>query len=128
MQTGSERIRVLITLRADFLDRCLTFPELKDLLEDRQVLLGNLDQEALRDVVVRPAQVVGAFFEKGLVSAILRDIEAQPGALPLLQHALYELWRARRGPWLTLEAYEASDGVSGALRPLTMPSRLNNDK
>ena len=28
---------------------------------------------------------------------------------------MYELWRARRGPWLTLEAYEASGGVAGAL-------------
>jgi WD40 repeat protein/energy-coupling factor transporter ATP-binding protein EcfA2 len=116
VQRGDHRIRVLITLRADFLDRCLAFPQLKNLLQDRQMLLGPLDEPALRDAIVRPAQVVGAFFEKGLVSTILRDLQAQPGALPLLQHALYELWRARRGPWLTLDAYETSGGVSGALQ------------
>jgi WD40 repeat protein len=113
---GDRRILILITLRADFLDRCLAFPQLKDLLQDRQMLLGPLDEPALRDAIVRPAQAVGAYFEKGLVSTILRDVGAQPGALPLLQHALYELWRARRGPWLTLDAYEASGGVSGALQ------------
>src|SRR4029079_751061 len=59
---------------------------------------------------------VDALFEKGLVNTILRDVAAAPGALPLLQHALYELWRARRGPWLTIDAYEASGGVQGALQ------------
>jgi hypothetical protein len=67
-------------------------------------------------VIVRPAQVVGAFFEKGLIGTILRDIKKRPGALPLLQHALYELWQARHGPWLTLKAYEVSGGVTGALK------------
>jgi WD40 repeat protein len=88
---------------ADFLNHCLAFPELKNLLQDKQLLLGPLDQSVLRDVIVRPAQHVGAFFEKGLVQTILRDIEDNPGSLPLLQHALYELWRARRGPWLTMD-------------------------
>ena len=116
VQHGEGSIRLVITLRADFLDRCLAFPQLKDLLQDRQILLGPLNEPALRDAIVRPAQLVGAFFEKGLVSTILRDVQAQPGVLPLLQHALFELWRARRGPWLTLEAYEAIGGVSGALQ------------
>ena len=35
--------------------------------------------------------------------------------MPLLQHALDELWRARRGPWLTVAAYEDSGGVRAAL-------------
>jgi WD40 repeat protein/energy-coupling factor transporter ATP-binding protein EcfA2 len=116
IQRGDGRMRVLITLRADFLDRCLAFSALRDLLQDRQVLLGPLDVPALREAIVRPAQAVGAFFEKGLVNTILRDVEAVPGALPLLQHALFELWHARRGPWLTLDAYEASGGVRGALQ------------
>jgi len=113
--SSQHQIRIVITLRADFLNYCLAFSELKDLLQDNQLLLGPLDQSVLRDVIVRPAQQVGAFFEKGLVKTILRDVEDNPGSLPLLQHALYELWRARRGPWLTLEAYEKSGGVRGAL-------------
>ncbi len=109
-------IKIVVTLRADFLDRCLEYPELKDLLQDRQYLLGELGDEALREVIVQPAMAVGAFFEKGLVELILRDVKGQAGVLPLLQHALDELWRARRGPWLTVAAYDASGGVTGALR------------
>ena len=63
---GNGSIRVVITLRADFLDRCLAYGELRELLQDRQVLLGALTESALRDAIVRPAQEVGAFFEKGL--------------------------------------------------------------
>jgi formylglycine-generating enzyme required for sulfatase activity len=115
VEHGDARIRILITLRADFLDRSLAFPALRELLQDRHVLLGALDDAALREAIVQPAHEAGAFFEKGLVNAILRDVSARPGATPLLQYALYELWRHRRGPWLTLEAYEASGGVQGAL-------------
>jgi hypothetical protein len=52
------RFRVVITLRADFLPHCLRMPELKGLLQDRQLLLGELatDEAALREVIQRPAQ------------------------------------------------------------------------
>ena len=83
VEHGDGRIHVLITLRADFLDRCLAFPALRGLLEDRQVLLGPLDEPALREVIVRPAQEVGALFEKGLVNMILRDVAAEAGASAL---------------------------------------------
>ena len=110
MQSSGGEIRVLITLRADFLDRCLEFPALRELLQDRQLLLGEVGDEALREAIVMPAQNVGAFFEKGLVNLILRDVTGEHGSLPLLQHALFELWKTRRGPWLTLAAYEESGG------------------
>ncbi|PTL85852.1 TIR domain-containing protein [Vitiosangium sp. GDMCC 1.1324] len=109
-------IRVLVTLRADFFGRCLELPVLRELLQENQVLLGSLGKEALRDAIVRPAREVGAFLEKGLVGTILKDVSNEPGALPLLEHALYELWRARNGAWLTLSAYEATGGVAGALQ------------
>ncbi|HEX5751644.1 MAG TPA: TIR domain-containing protein [Archangium sp.] len=116
VEHGGGALRVIITLRADFFERCLRIPTLRLLLQDREVLLGSMGPEALRDAIIRPAQAVGAFLEKGLVSAILKDVSQEPGSLPLLEHALYELWRARSGAWLTLSAYEASGGVAGALQ------------
>ncbi len=110
------RSACILTLRADFLDRCLALPDLRKMLEDRQVLLGPMDEPALREAITCPTMEVGAFFEKGLVSMILRDVGNEPGYLPLLEHALYELWQARGGPWLTMDAYEASGGVAGALQ------------
>ena len=112
------RFRAVITVRADFMPHCLRVPELKNLLQDRQLLLGELakDDEALREIIQRPAHEVGAMLETGLMEVLLADVHSQTGALPLLEHALSELWRARRGPWLTLDAYKKSGGVGGALR------------
>lgn len=111
------RFRSVITVRADFYPHCLRLPDLKSLLQDRQLLLGELakDDAALREVIQRPAQEVGAMLETGLMDVLLADVRRQTGALPLLEHALSELWRNRRGPWLTLDAYKQSGGVSGAL-------------
>jgi hypothetical protein len=130
-ENSDGRIRVLITLRADFIPQCLEYPQLRSLLESNQLLLGELGPEALREAIKFPARKVGAFFENGLVELILRDVQRQRGSLPLLQHALKELWQARRGPWLTLDAYEKSGGVAGALRrraQYTYEKKLQNDQ
>ncbi|MFM9964331.1 MAG: hypothetical protein ACKV2Q_24275 [Planctomycetaceae bacterium] len=59
---------------------------------------------------------MGAYFEKGLVARILKDVENQNGSLPLLQHALKELWEQRRFGFLTDDAYDETGGVEGALK------------
>jgi hypothetical protein len=117
IENSDGRIRIVATIRADFTHHCLGISPLRNLLQDRQLLLGELvDQpHALRQIVVRPAQAVGAMFETGLVSLIIRDVQGERGALPLLEHALERLWQNRRGPWLTVSAYEASGGVPGAV-------------
>lgn len=114
--SSGRRFRVLLTIRADFLERALRYPVMRDLLQDHQYLLGELGSDEIRESVVRPAQFVGAFFESGLVDLILRDVAGQRGILPQLQHALYELWQARRGAWMTLDKYRAMGGVAGSLQ------------
>ena len=54
-------------------------------------------------------------FELGLVPAIVTDVVDQPGALPLLQYGLTELFERREGRMLTSKAYQAIGGVLGAL-------------
>jgi WD40 repeat protein/energy-coupling factor transporter ATP-binding protein EcfA2 len=111
------RLRGVITVRADFIEPCLQIPDLKALLQDRQLLLGELgkDTVALREVIQRPAQEVGAMLETGLTEVLLADMGRQSGALPLLEDTLLELWRTRRGPWLTHSSYKALGGLAGAL-------------
>lgn len=113
------RFRLVITLRADFLARSLEFASLRALLQNErnpQLLLGELSQAALLEVIVLPAQHAGAYFEKGLVERISKDVEDQRGSLPLLEYALTQLWAKRRGRWLTNEGYSAIGRVAGALR------------
>ena len=107
--------RVLVTLRADFLDHPLRDPEFGELLRAGMVAVAAPSEDELAEAIERPARRVGVRFEPGLVSQIVADVRDQPGALPLLQYALTELFANRAGDVLTLEGYLATGGVVGAL-------------
>jgi WD40 repeat protein/energy-coupling factor transporter ATP-binding protein EcfA2 len=109
------RCAVLLTLRADFYPKCSAYPELSARIAEQQFLVSLMGRDNLRQAIEEPAWHVGLEFEPGLVETILTDIENQPGALPLLEHALLELWERRQGHLLTLEAYRESGGVEGAI-------------
>jgi len=68
-----------------------------------------------RLAIERPSQLVGCELEPGLVELLCHDVQGQAGGLPLLQHALLELWRRREGRRLTRAAYKTIGGVQGAL-------------
>ncbi len=109
------RCVVALTMRADFYPKCATYPELSTRIAAQQFLVSPMDADGLRQAIEEPARHVGLEFEEGLVATILDDVMNQPGALPLLEHALLELWERRRGQMLTLEAYRESGGVEGAI-------------
>ena len=106
---------VVLTMRADFYPKCAAYAELAQLLTAHQFLVGPMDADGLRQAIEEPARRVGLEFEEGLTATILEDVGKEPGALPLLEHALLELWERRRGSMLTLEGYRDAGGVDGAL-------------
>jgi WD40 repeat protein len=109
------RTNVIVTLRADFYVRCAAYRELAQLLAAQQMLVGPMDVDGLRQAIEEPARRAGLELEEGLSDTILADVAAEPGALPLLEHALLELWERRRGDMLTLQGYRRAGGVHGAL-------------
>ncbi len=108
-------LRVVITLRADFYDRPLQFQPLAGLFQEHTELILPLDSDELTWAVQEPARRLGVAFEAALLPAIVADVTAQPGALPLLQYALTELFDARVKRTMTREAYAKIGGVPGAL-------------
>lgn len=109
------RIRVITTIRADFLDRPLAYGDFAEALAPGLVTIGPPTRDGLAQAVAGPARAVGLELEPGLVDRIIGDIEGQPGALPLLQYALTEMFTFREGATLTAAAYEATGGVTAAL-------------
>jgi hypothetical protein len=105
-------------LRADFYDRLSQYPELARLIKDHHQLVLPMELEDLRAVIEEPAALpdVQLSFEGPLVGDLLFEVQGQPGALPLLQFALDQLFQRRSGHQLTLAAYQAIGGVRGALR------------
>jgi WD40 repeat protein len=114
-------IFMLLTLRADFYAHCAPYAALRDVLSNQQVYIGPMSGEELRRAIEEPAKRAGWELEPGLVEVLLNDIgadrayAAEPGALPLLSHALLETWHRRRGRTLTVSGYLASGGVRGAI-------------
>ena len=114
-QEPDARLRIVVTLRADFYDRPLAFPGLAELMRTRMETIVPLTAEELERAIGGPAARVGVVPELALVAEMVADVSDRPGGLPLLQYALTELFERRRGRALTLEAYREIDGVSGAL-------------
>jgi WD40 repeat protein/transcriptional regulator with XRE-family HTH domain len=115
------RTVVVIALRADFYSHCAQYPLLRAAVAAEQEYIGQMTTEELRRAIEEPARRGGWEFEPGLVDILLSDIGAdgmgqpEPGALPLLSHALLATWERRRGRTFTLQGYHASGGVRGAI-------------
>ena len=106
---------IIATLRADFYDRPLMYQGFGELIRARTELVLPLNDEELEETITGPAYRVGAVVEEGLVETIIADVREQPGALPLLQYALTELFERRDGALLTTAAYAEIGGTLGAL-------------
>lgn len=109
------RTVVIITLRADFFDRPLTYPQFGMLLEQGVVPVTVPSRQGLAQAVSQPARQAGIDLEDGLVADIVSDFEHRPGALPLMQFTLTEMVDAGDGDRLTVDAYKNGGGIGGAV-------------
>lgn len=116
---SSSPVRVLISIRHDFLDRvALGSPILAELISRGTVLVGPLDRRGLQRALVAPAEAASYRFEsESLVAEMLDTLEHTSGALPLLQFTASMLWAGRDAQrrLLTESSYRAFGGVEGAL-------------
>jgi WD40 repeat protein len=109
------RLRVVMTLRADFYDKPLLYHGFGELVRLYTEVVLPLTTEELAEAIRRPAERVGAVFEEDLVSAIVSEVASQPGALPLMQYALTEFFECQESGILTNAAYQNTGGVLRAL-------------
>lgn len=118
---GALGVSLVLTLRADFYAHLADYEELRALAAQHQEYIGPLTSEEMRRAIEEPARQQRAVdgapweFERGLVDLILRDVGSEPGALPLLSHALLETWKRRSGHTLTFRGYQDAGGVRGAI-------------
>ncbi|TCJ30281.1 BTAD domain-containing putative transcriptional regulator [Parafrankia sp. BMG5.11] len=111
------RLRLVLTVRADYYGRFARYPELARLV-DNSVLVGPMTPDELRQAVERPARVAGLETEPEFIDTVLADAHHEPGVLPLLSTALLATWERRDGRVLSAAAYRDAGGVAGALTRL----------
>ncbi|MEU2768291.1 trypsin-like peptidase domain-containing protein [Streptomyces diastaticus] len=112
---GTAALRVVATARPDSLDALVTVGT-SDVVSDAVQFLAPLSDDDLKRAVTAPVDAVpGLWFEPGLPERIVADAGNEPGRMPLVQFALTELWHQRSNSMLTHAAYDAFEGIAGAL-------------
>jgi len=112
---------VVLGLRADFYGHAIGYPVLSAAIQSHQYLLGSMAPGQVRDAIVKPAQAAGMGLDDRLTERLLNDLgvnEArryEPGRLPLLAHALLATWQYSTGAQLTVDAYNSTGGITGAI-------------
>jgi energy-coupling factor transporter ATP-binding protein EcfA2 len=115
-------VRVLITMRSDFIGDCAYFHGLSEAVSATQYLVPNLTRSQLEDAIRKPIEKAGGTIEPELVERLLNDCGDELDQLPVLQHCLMRLWdragaetapgSARR---LTRQTYDAIGRMGEAL-------------
>ena len=115
-------VKIVATMRADFLDRFSPYPTLVKATDKHRPLMAEMRVDELRQAIEQPAAHHGVVFETGLVEEITKDVQGQAGYLPLLQYTLNLLWETEekhgsiRDRTLNISTYRGLGGVRGALQ------------
>lgn len=111
-------IKTVLVMRSDFFDRLGPHPEFGALAQKNLLLVPDMQASELRVAIEQPAARNGVIFEEGLVEQIIAEVKGRPGALPLLQYTLNELWRTddpTDDRVLNTKSYQLLGGIEGAL-------------
>ncbi len=92
-QSGGIRVVVALTMRTDFLDRCVEFDALTDAINRAQYLTPRLKRAELHRAMVGPARLFGGNVDSAFADAILDEAGGDRDRLPMLQHAMAQWWR-----------------------------------
>ena len=113
------RVIVLFAMRSDFVPNCATYPQLNAILNQQFVQIGAMGPEELVSAIAQPALRVGLKIDPDLIAQIINDMEGEPGALPLMQFALKDLFDAEQDKGriiaLRLNDYFQQGGIHKAL-------------
>jgi hypothetical protein len=118
LSTPLPALRVLLSVRGDFLFSVMEATGLHQELAQALYVLPPLSSAALEAVIAEPAHVCGFGFEDpGQIKAMAESAAQAEGGLPLLQFALAELWelRDRNRKLIPAQALHDIGGVAGAL-------------
>jgi formylglycine-generating enzyme required for sulfatase activity len=114
----TRKVRVIVTMRVDFLPYAVEIPPLAELLRGRGFFSVSAPGFlALTEMIRRPALVAGLEIRDDLCERILKDTGTGSGALALMAFTLHEVYeRGKQSGRLTLQDYEKMGGVAGAIQ------------
>ncbi|MCG8423783.1 MAG: protein kinase [Proteobacteria bacterium] len=115
---ASSPLRVVLSVRSDFLDRMAEDRAFTSEIIRGMTILPPLSREQLRQALIEPLDAAGHAFEsEAMVEAMLNTLEATRSPLPLLQFTAARLWDVRdpQEKRISQASYDAMGGIAGAL-------------
>ncbi|TDO44617.1 DNA-binding SARP family transcriptional activator [Kribbella sp. VKM Ac-2527] len=106
---------LILSFRADRMANVSSHQGFARLVADGMYVLAAMTEPDLRSAIEEPARLASLVVEPGLVDVLVTEIAGQPGALPLMSHALAETWQRREGRTLTVAGYRDTGGIRGAV-------------
>jgi energy-coupling factor transporter ATP-binding protein EcfA2 len=86
-------IYVIITMRSDFIGQCASFRGLPEYIGFSQFFVPRLNRKQLQEVIEEPAVLSGNRISRRLTERLILDITEGTDQLPILQHALNQVWK-----------------------------------
>ncbi len=117
-RSPDDPVRIVLTMRDDFLLRADAVPAFRTRLTHGLQLLATPAPPDLRRILVEPLRRAGyQLDDPGLPDEIVEAVASRAGALPLLAFTAARLWelRDRRFRQIGYKAYRSLGGVAGAL-------------
>ncbi len=117
-RSEKDPVRVVLTMRDDFLVRAKELKSLKDRLTQGLEILTTPDSTQLLRILTEPVRRAGYEFEdRELPVEIVDAVAGQTSALPLIAFTAVKLWEQRDKEFKQLRrrSYELMGGVGGAL-------------
>jgi hypothetical protein len=91
-------IYIVFTMRSDYIGQCAAFRGLPEYLGFSQFFVPRLNRVQLQQVIEEPATLSGNRISRRLTERLIHDITEGVDQLPILQHALNQIWvAAERG-------------------------------
>ncbi|WP_211254754.1 nSTAND1 domain-containing NTPase, partial [Knoellia aerolata] len=106
---------LVLGIRADTMGELSSHVQLARRVEGGLHLVGPMSDVGLRRAIRGPAEQAGLSVEPGLEELLVREVEGQPAALPLLSHVLRATWAEREGRTLTVAGYRSTGGIQEAV-------------
>jgi energy-coupling factor transporter ATP-binding protein EcfA2 len=87
-------IYVVFTMRSDYIGQCAAFRGLPEYIGFSQFFVPRLNRSQLQQVIEEPAILNGNQISRRLTERLIQDLTEGVDQLPILQHALKQIWIA----------------------------------
>jgi len=87
-------VYVIFTMRSDYIGQCAAFRGLPEYIGFSQFFVPRLNRSQLQQVIEEPAALSGNRIARRLTERLIHDITEGVDQLPILQHALNQIWLA----------------------------------